>query len=89
MTEVSKPHSDRLADIRLKWVQTYNATTDNEPRTAAMRGDIRWLVEQLEVMREALTLIADYGHEMDDYVLPPKQARRIAREALNPAKERL
>lgn len=56
----SKPHSDRLADIRLKWVQTYNAMTDNDPRTAAMRGDIRWLVEQLEAHQAFLAHVSDW-----------------------------
>lgn len=33
-------------------------------------------------LREALKEIADYGHEMDGYELPPKNARKVARNAL-------
>lgn len=51
--------TDRLDDIRLKWVQTYNYITDNEPRAVAMRSDIRWLIEQYEdTTRERDALVA-------------------------------
>jgi len=46
------------------------------------------LVERLEAQQEALTMIADYGHELDDYVLPPLRARKIARRALHPEEQK-
>jgi hypothetical protein len=44
---------------------------------------------QMVAVVEALTLIADHGHEMDDYEMPPKQARKIARAALSALEEAL
>jgi hypothetical protein len=44
---------------------------------------------QIVAVVEALTLIADHGHEMDDYEMPPKQARKIARAALSALEEAL
>ncbi len=38
---------------------------------------------RLDALATALRQIADYGHELDDYVLPPKEARKIARAALS------
>ena len=40
------------------------------------------LAADTERLRDALRLIADHGHELDGYVLPPKRARAIARAAL-------
>jgi hypothetical protein len=48
--------------------------------TAVVR--LKRTLPQIAAVVEALTLIADHGHEMDDYELPPKQARKIARAAL-------
>lgn len=45
------------------------------------------LAADTERLREALRLIADHGHELDGYVLPPKRARAIARAALAPPAE--
>jgi hypothetical protein len=35
-----------------------------------------------DTVKKALTLISDYGHEHDDYQMPPKEVRRLARSAL-------
>lgn len=50
--------------------------------TAAYRRDADEAVERADRLAAALKMIADFGHELDDYDAPAKATRKIARDAL-------
>ncbi len=76
-----------------RYREQYASLEDRFAKAEALKDDAAMLWDdankrsvdaeaRLAKAEEALQQIADYGHELDDYVLPPKQARQIARAAL-------
>jgi hypothetical protein len=53
-----------------------------EQQVGELGGLLKATAERVAEREAALREIADFGHEMDDYDLPPRRARKIARAAL-------
>lgn len=95
-SRLNKPHAalDTLAERvetlerdrdewKLRYEHLFGATEEEIYVRERVEREHRLAAEvRIKELERVLREIADFGHEMDDYDLPPKQARKIARAAL-------